>query len=283
MAVITLINDSTQLRSLNTLYRPCLILGLLLGLLSCSNVETLRIRQLLVERGFGTRAEGVATMENYVSGGDGVVFIVDPAVLQSPGAESLAVLTQAQFVGLDGTILIPYVGPVSVLGLTESQLKDLVETQLQSFFNIDIRVTPRIVNTGKVFFAFGEVRRKGQIPFRDGDFTIMHAITEIRPTALANLGRVRLIRPDALNPLVMEVNFREMIMTGNTAYNVALRENDFIYVPPTWMGSLARFVEKLLQPLAVGVRALLGAAAIRTSYDVLRGEGNLNNSSFLRF
>jgi protein involved in polysaccharide export with SLBB domain len=255
----------TNLRAVLTLLTVVL-------LASCTNYEEKRIRQLLNEKGFGTRAEGRATMENYVTGGDGVVFVVNPTVLASPGAEKLVVLSQVQRVGLDGTILLPYVGPVMILGLTERELKRLVESQLTGLFNIDIRVEARIVNFGKFFYAFGEVLRKGRVPFLKADLTLLEAITVIGPTALANMGKVRVIKPDAQNPLVVDVNVREMIMTGNTTYNLLIEENDFIYVPPTWIGGFSRFIEKLLQPIGVAVQSLLGLATIKASYDLLQGK-----------
>jgi protein involved in polysaccharide export with SLBB domain len=249
-------------------------------LASCTNYEEKRIRQLLNEKGFGTRAEGRATMENYVAGGDGVVFLVNPSVFASPGAERLVLLSQVQRVGIDGTILVPYVGPVMILGLTERELKRLVESQLAAFFNIEVRVEARILNFGKVFYAFGEVGNKGRIPFVKSDLTLLEAITVIRPTQLANMGRVRVIKPDAENPMIIDVNIREMIMTGNTRYNILIEENDFIYIPPTWIGGFSRFIEKLLQPIGVAVQSLLGLATIKASYDLLRGE---QTSFFFRY
>jgi protein involved in polysaccharide export with SLBB domain len=219
-------------------------------------------------------------MENYVAGGDGVVFLVNPSVFASPGAERLVLLSQVQRVGIDGTILVPYVGPVMILGLTERELKRLVESQLAAFFNIEVRVEARILNFGKVFYAFGEVGYKGRIPFIKSDLTLLEAITVVQPTQLANMGRVRVIKPDAENPMIIDVNIREMIMTGNTRYNILIEENDFIYIPPTWIGGFSRFIEKLLQPIGVAVQSLLGLATIKASYDLLRGE---ETSFFFRY
>ena len=48
----------------------------------------------------------------------------------------------------------------------------------------------------------------------------------------ANLGRVRLIRPDPVDPLIITVDIAQMIETGDTTYNVHVAGRDFIYVPP---------------------------------------------------
>ena len=241
---------------------------------SCTAYEELRIRQLLNEKGFGTRAEGNATVENYLAGGDGVVFVLSGGTLTIPGAQRLALLTRVQLVGLDGTILLPYVGPIPVLGLTEQQLERLVESSLAGLFAEEIQLQARIVDRQKAFYAFGEVGRKGRLPYRKADFTLFEAIASLAPTRLANLGRVRLIKPDAEDPLVIDVNVREMIITGNTRYNAPVEVNDIIYVPATWIGGFARFIEKLLQPLNVAVRSMLGLARIKASYDVLTGESS---------
>lgn len=247
---------------------------------SCAMPEDQRVRQMLNESGFGTQAEGEATVENYVAGGDSVVFLVDPLALATPGLEQLSLLSIAQQVGLDGTIVLPYVGRIMVLGLTERELKQLVESQLGTILADRVSVTPRIIDLGKVFYAFGEVIRKGRIPYTKADLTVFEAVSVLGPTPVANMGRVRLIKPDAINPIVVEVNFREMVTGGVMQRNFLVSENDIIYIPPTWLGSIARFVEKLLQPLGVAVQTLFGIASIRYSYDLIQGD---TQNYFFRF
>lgn len=236
---------------------------------SCGGVEQKRIRELLVEKGFGTRAQGVATLENYVAGGDAVVFFLEPSQVVQPGLEQLATLLQPQTVGIDGTIHIPYVGRVPILGLTERQLEELVREQLGAIYTTPISLTARIVNSGKAFYVFGESVAKGRVPMSKADLTLFEAIALVGTTRLANLGRVQLIRPDAQNPLVVEVNFREMVLTGLTTYNIALQDNDILYIPPTFFGMITRFIQKLLEPVNVVVQALFGIAQVRSSYDFL--------------
>jgi protein involved in polysaccharide export with SLBB domain len=241
----------------------------LLLLAACSGVEEKRIRQLLNERGFGTRAQGVATLENFVAAGDQIVFFLEPSILLQPGYEQLALLARPQAVGIDGTILLPYVGPVPVLGLTERELQVLVEDQLQGFFNIEIQLQARIVGFGKAIYAFGETLQKGRLAMPRGDLTIFEFVSIARWTPLANLGRVKLVRPDAENPLVMTVNFREMVQTGNMAWNVQLQNDDIVYIPPTFFGAITRFLQKLLEPIGAVVSTIFGVARVRRSYDYL--------------
>ncbi len=58
---------------------PCL-LGMLAA---CGSYEDKRIRELLPEKGFGARASGDATVENYVGGRDIIQFLLPPSVMGS--------------------------------------------------------------------------------------------------------------------------------------------------------------------------------------------------------
>jgi protein involved in polysaccharide export with SLBB domain len=264
------------------LYRV-LALCLLWCLGSCGSYEDKRIRELLNEKGFGTRAQGDATRENYVGGRDRVQFLLEPDALLEPGVERLGELLVPQPVAIDGTIFIPFVGPVGALGLTEAELGALVRQQLRSVITYDVPVQARIIDSGKVFYAFGEVLGKGRLPL-EPDMTLVDAVLGVtRWTNLANLGRVYLIRPDAEHPLVIDVNFREILTSGYTASNILLRERDFIYIPPTFLGLVARLLERMFEPIGLAVRTLTGAAQAQASYQILTGQIDGANAFFFRF
>jgi protein involved in polysaccharide export with SLBB domain len=257
-------------------------MALCAALTSCSSYEEKRIRELFHEKGFGSRAQGDATVENYVSGGDSVAFLIPPIAYQDPAASELARLAAPQTLSIDGRIMIPYAGTVQVLGLTESQLATLVKGLLRPIFNYEIDIQARIVGESKHIYAFGEALRKGRIPLAPlgGDMTILKAVASINWTPLANMSRVQLIRPDAEHPLVMEVDIYHMIMSGNTRANVRIRENDIIYFPPTFLGMVARILERILQPVNVAVQTMLGLAGIRAGWDYATGK---SDQYFFRF
>jgi protein involved in polysaccharide export with SLBB domain len=258
-----------------------LLLVLLATLVSCGSFEDKRIRELLHEKGFGTRASGDATRENYIGGQDVVQFLIPPEALLFPGYERLAELTVQQPVAIDGTIFLPYVGPVYVLGRTEAEVAALVRTQLRSVLRFDVEIQARIVFSRKFFYAIGETLRKGPIDLLT-DMTLFDAMFFAGWTNLANLGRVYLIRPDAEHPLVIDINVREMMTTGYTRANIVLRERDILYVPPTILGALARLLQRLFEPVALVVQTMLGFAQVTWSYDILVGNTTANGT-FFRF
>ncbi len=245
------------------------LLAVLLG--ACGSYEDKRIRELLVEKGFGTRAHGEATKENYVGGRDRLQFLLEPKLLTNRKLARLAELSVPQPIAIDGTIFVPYVGPVDVLGKTEAEVSALVNAQLRATgFPDDFDIQARIVLSDKPFYAVGEVGRKGQWPMTT-DLTLFDAMFLVGWSPLANLGRVYLIRPDAEHPLVIDINFREMMTTGLMTANIPLRERDILYVPPTFLGLVARLLERLLQPLGLAVQSALGLAQAQTSFEVLSG------------
>lgn len=243
-----------------------------LGLLAaCGSFEEKRIRELLHEKGFGSRAQGDATRENYAGGLDVIQFMLPPTAALQAGAERLAELAVPQPIAIDGTIFVPYVGPMYVLGKTEAELGALVRQGLRTVFKFEVDIQARIIRSLKVFYAVGEVGLKGRVPL-EPDMTLMDAMFLVGWTNLANLGRIYVIRPDAENPLVVDINFREMLTNGDTKPNVQIRERDILYVPPTFLGLLARLLQRILEPVGVAVATLLGAAQIQWAYDVLSGE-----------
>ncbi|MEO0481445.1 MAG: polysaccharide biosynthesis/export family protein [Planctomycetota bacterium] len=250
-----------------------LLLFALMALLgtSCTSVEDSRIRQYLVQKGFGTRADGEATAENYVAGGDRVQFILsNPTLVRQPGLEQLFLLTQAQPVDIDGTIYVPYIGRLPVLGMKETTLSATVSEALNSVLANPVALNARIISSGKVFYAFGEIQTGARrFPLLQADLTILDVISRLPITPLANLGRVKVVKPDATNPLIIVVNIRDIIERGYSNYNIQVEENDIIYIPPTFFGHIARFFEKLTQPIGAVVRGALGVATTRTAIDVL--------------
>ena len=245
------------------------------GLTSCASAPDKRLLQYLNTEGFGKRYTGNAEEEDYVVLGDQVLFVdsINPT------------LRGGDRVGLDGTIALPEIGSVHVAGLTRSEIEALLEQKFAPYFE-DNEITVSITTLdGKTYWVLGEVAASGERPFR-GDLTVFEAVQRARPDkAGANLGRVRLIRPDPREPLVITVNVNDMIRTGDSTFNVHVREGDILYVPPTLLTQIGDFVVALIQPITTVItsvaRNILNLERVsRGQFPLNNRRGNNNNNNF---
>lgn len=207
----------------------------------CSSVEDKRLYQFLNREGFGRRYQGDATTENYASVGD--TFLLSSSVYPTEFNRP------AQIVDLDGTVDLPEAGAVHVAGQTEREIEALLAKLYEPYYEGDLRLHVTVRGTGKVFFIAGEIGAPGPKPLA-GDLTLVDAVFAARPNPLtANLGRVRLVRGDPIDPLVVLIDVTDILETGDTTYNLRLREDDIILIPPTILGSITNFVSVLFSPV----------------------------------
>ncbi len=217
----------------------------------CSaTLENKRILQYLNQGGFGKRYTGNAQEQNYVSIGDTILFM---------DTYNMEEVSGTQVVDIDGTILLPEVGNVYVAGFTRSELESYLTQKLAPYFvETDVKVN---IRTGgkKVYYVMGQVSRPGPYPYT-GDLTLYEAVLLAAPDEFgANLGRVRLIRADPRDPLVITADVTELWTSGDSTYNIQVLEYDIVYVPPTLLQSLADLVSGVFVPITSVLRDVLYA------------------------
>lgn len=213
-----------------------------------SSAPDKRVLQYLNRDGFGNRYTGNAEEENYVSIGDTVALI---DVLK-PGR-----LSSTQVVDIDGTVLLPELGVVHVAGYTRSDLRAYLTERYSAYYD-ETQLEVQIKTQGKKYFVFGEVYSEGEIQF-EGDLTIFEAVmgAEPRPNS-ANLGRVKLIRADPVDPFVAVVNINDLF-DGDSTFNLHVHERDIIFVPPTMLAQVAYFIKALIFPFTEVIREVSSA------------------------
>ena len=208
-----------------------------------------RILQYLNKEGFGKRYVGNSQEQNYISIGDAVTYFdaLNPDILR--GVER---------VDVDGTIQLPEVGAVWIAGLSREEAEVLLNQKLSAYF-VETEIKVAIASgAAKVYYVIGEVEAAGPKPYL-GDTTIFDAVLQAQPTEYtANLGRVRLIRADPRDPLVMMVDVSRLWEAGDSTYNVQVQEYDIIYVPPTFMKQLADVASGIVVPVTTVLRSVLG-------------------------
>ena len=139
-------------------------------------------------------------------------------------------LNRTETVGGLGTVILPELGRVVVLGLNRTEFELLVRDAYAEYYDlIDLHVqhTP---SSRRICMA-GAVREPGTHELKEG-VTLWEAVLAHRAKdGEPDLSRVRLIRPDPANPLVMTVDVTHILTTGDTTYNVLLHPGDIIFVP----------------------------------------------------
>ena len=97
-----------------------------------------------------------------------------------------------------------------------------------------------------------------------------------------------MIRPDPREPLIITVNVNDMIRTGDSTYNIHVREGDIIFVPPTMLTQVGQFMVALISPVTTVInsvaRNILNLQRVsRGQFPVNsrgRGGNNNNNNNF---
>jgi len=161
---------------------------------------------------------------------------------------------QRQQIRPDGKVSFEVIGEVQAAGKTPKELAAIIQAKAIQLYAltgdnpIDVRI---MVFRSRVYYVLGEVYFPGPKEATGRD-TALTALAESRPTVLAWLDRVQVIRPSAdpsIRPSIFELNFDRMSAHGDTTKNVLLQEGDIIYVPPTVLAGIAMKVEEFVRPI----------------------------------
>ncbi len=194
------------------------------------------MQRVKVQEGFGRRYTGDVTEEFYVAPRDVVR-------LQSLNYEELNLTQQ---VGPDGRITVPLVGDVRVAGLTPRQIETELGAYLGKYMKkVDIVALVDLRASKRVFFVTREGGRT--LPFT-GDLTAFDVLVSSRVPQFSALSKIRVIRADPEDPIVLRFDFDDMRFTGDSTTNVQLREDDIIYVPLTPVGEAFYYLDLALTP-----------------------------------
>ncbi len=248
-----------------------LLLLLAVLLTACSTQPDKRILQLLNTSGFGKSYTGNAEEENYITIGD-TLSVTDTYQPQD--------LKASERVAIDGTVLLPVIGAVSVAGMTRTEIEAFLMDKYSPYYDLlDIKV--RIVSSrGKFFFIYGEVKKQGRQNL-EGDLTIWEAVMGASPdNETANLGRVKLIRADPRDPTIVYVDVGQLIETGDSTFNIKVKELDIIYVPPTILAQVGYFINTLLFPVKLVLSGIGDAVRTLTNISTINNNrnGRYNNN-----
>ena len=161
---------------------------------------------------------------------------------------------QRQQIRPDGIVSFEELGEFNAAGKTPSELAHTIKQKVYTLYSVpgqrpvDVRI---VTYKSKVYYILGQVYFPGMKVLTGRD-TVLKALSDARPSNLAWLDRVQVIRPSDdtnVKPKIFEVNFKKMQAHGDTTKNVMLEEGDVIYVPPTVLARIGLLVEELVSPI----------------------------------
>ncbi|MHC4364121.1 MAG: polysaccharide biosynthesis/export family protein [Planctomycetota bacterium] len=161
---------------------------------------------------------------------------------------------QTQRIRPDGKVSFEGIGEVQAAGRTPKQLAENLREKIMLLYAltgehpINVRVT---VYRSKFYYVLGQVFFQGPQDLTGRD-TVLFALARARPTTLAWLNRVQVIRPSAdptVKPKIFELNYDKMMAHGDASKNVLLEEGDIVFVPPTILAGIALKVEEFVSPI----------------------------------
>jgi len=161
---------------------------------------------------------------------------------------------QSQRIRPDGKVTFEGLGEIHAAGKTPKELSDLMYEKILLLYTltgeypIDVHI---VTYRSKFYYVLGQVYFSGPKVYTGRD-TVLNAISTARPSNLAWLERVQVIRPSAdknVPPKIFEFNYDKMAAHGDTTKNVLLEEGDIIFIPPTVLAAIGLKVEELVSPI----------------------------------
>lgn len=171
-----------------------------------------------------------------------------------------------------GNIQIPLVGELKASGLTIFQLREKMTLRLSKYiFDPQVDITVSNLKNLKVY-VLGEVKAPGTFDWRSGMLAwegISHAGGF---TTDADEKNILLIRSENGKAVIKALNLRSMLKGENLTQDVYLKNGDVVYVLPTFIANVQRFMNRLYSIITPLVNIESGIILYPQARDVLRGK-----------
>jgi len=156
----------------------------------------------------------------------GIDDVLDIAVLQP---EKVAVTVT---VSPDGAITFPYIGNVSVKGLSLAKVQDDIQSRLaDGYMKYPVVTVSLKESRSRKFFVYGEVMRPGTYPIEE-NMSVLRAISTAGGfSKFGSSSRVKVLRPkkDGSGYETMKININA-VMEGNAREDIVLDPGDIVVV-----------------------------------------------------
>ncbi len=216
-------------------------LVLCVGLVGCHTTDDARVIQVLNQRGFG-RPTLDANRQFYIGIGDGLI-------LRAPSYPEYNGVSEK--VRMDGVITLPDVGEVYLNGLTPTEATETVRLRYQEWVNdtAGFRMEITDITSKRYYVVRVDPQRPVSMTFQ-GDELLIDALRKANyDPLLTDTSDIKVIRGDPENPLVIHCDLDDILERGLTRDNIQIRENDIVFLTPSWVGHMTLFVKKLASPI----------------------------------
>jgi len=129
-----------------------------------------------------------------------------------------------------GNIRIPYIGELNVLGYTEKEVREKIESELKNFIKNPETIFVTVKLSGIKFIVAGEVGSPGTINLPQNQVSIVEALTNAGDiTTFGNRKDVQIIRKTIDGVKRYSVDMTDIAVFNSE--NFYIQPNDVIYVP----------------------------------------------------
>ncbi len=140
----------------------------------------------------------------------------------------------------EGTLSYPFIGDISVKGLSVQEAEKILEDQLRDGYLKMPKVTIRLAydlmeeSKEKEVYVFGQVNDPGIIPIAGEYLTALEAIIEAGGFAeFAASSRTKVVRTEDGVEETIWVNLKK-VQKGHKAFDIVLRPGDVVVVPESF-------------------------------------------------
>ena len=110
----------------------------------------------------------------------------------------------------------------------------------------DLIYIPIISKEANRVYVFGQVGSPGAYSFRGSGISLLDVISQAGGVTLfAHEDSTKIVRGDPTRPEVISADLVKLLKEGDHTQNVALVNGDFVYVPRSFIGDVARFLAQI--------------------------------------
>jgi polysaccharide export outer membrane protein len=198
--------------------------------------------------------ETVPTAETPIETGD----TLEVVIRRGAGEEKFAGLVRE-----NGKISIGFM-EVDVGGITAAEAERRVQEAAKPYMReprVQVTLKKRLLKVKRIF-VFGDVKKPGMFPMAR-NMTMLQAIAAAEYQETALLEEIRVLRGgDLAKAKVLTGDLARAFTYGDLSRNVALEENDVIFVPREHLGDAAEAAKKLMPIIQVAIMPLYPAYLI---------------------